>query len=76
MDSDQKREVHQVQAELVQLWMVGSNGHTLGKERRNKTFLPTVSVLQLGVATTSPHELELLGCYQSLCVHGQEQLAG
>lgn len=45
MDSDQKREVHQVQAELVQLWMVGSNGHTLGKERRNKTFLPTVSVL-------------------------------
>lgn len=43
-DSAQKRKVHHVQAELVQLWVVGSSGHALGKERRNKTFLPTVSV--------------------------------
>lgn len=40
----QKRKVHQVQAELVQLWMGGSNDHALGRERRNKIFLPTVSV--------------------------------
>lgn len=32
----QKRKVHQVQAELAQLWIVGSSGHALGKERKGK----------------------------------------
>lgn len=42
--STQKKKIHQTQAEAAEWWMAGSTGHTLGKETRNKPFLPTVLV--------------------------------